>query len=161
MGFTRDALYETPISCATQGRVRGAGTSDQSCRQCPGVQNGLISISQVVLVVKSLPVHVEDVRDVQVQSLSRENPLEEGMPTHLSTLAWRIPWREDPGGLQSMGSQRISNLACMHEHHSGLVLVGKGASLLSEVGPALCPRTSLRTFWTRLPVKQKGSLLRE
>ena len=74
MGFTRDALYETPISCATQGRVRGAGTSDQSCRQCPGVQNGLISISQVVLVVKSLPVHVEDVRDVQVQSLSREIP---------------------------------------------------------------------------------------
>ena len=109
----------------------------------------------MVLVVKSQPVHVEDVKDVQVQSLSREDPLEEGMPTHLSTLAWRIPWREEPGRLQSIGSQRVSNLARMHAHHSGLVLVGKGWK------PALCPRTSLRTCWTRLPVKQKGSLLRE
>ena len=45
-------------------------------------------------------------------------PLEEGMATHSSILAWRIPWTEEPGGLQSMGSQRVrldwSNLACMH-----------------------------------------------
>ena len=48
-------------------------------------------------------------------SLGWEDPLEEGMATHSSTLAWRIPWTEEPGGLQSMGSQRIrhdrSNLA--------------------------------------------------
>ena len=72
----------------------------------------------MVLVVKSLPVHVEDVRDVQVQSLSRENPLEEGMPTHLSTLAWRIPWREEPGGLQSMGCKESDTTEQLRFHFS-------------------------------------------
>ena len=42
-----------------------------------------------------------------VQSLDQEVPLEEGMVTHSSILAWRIPWTEEPGGLQSMGSQRV------------------------------------------------------
>ena len=41
-----------------------------------------------------------------VRSLGREDPLEEEMGTHSSILAWRIPWTEEPGGLQSMGSQR-------------------------------------------------------
>ena len=43
------------------------------------------------------------------RSLSREDPLEEGMATHSSILAWRIPWTEDPAGLQSMGLQRIGH----------------------------------------------------
>ena len=42
-----------------------------------------------------------------VPSLSWEDPLEEGMATHSSILAWRVPWTEEPGGLQSMGSQRV------------------------------------------------------
>ena len=42
----------------------------------------------------------------QVRSLGREDPLEEEMATHSSILAWRIPWTEEPGGLQDMGSQR-------------------------------------------------------
>ena len=41
------------------------------------------------------------------QSLSREDPLEEEMATHSSILAWKIPWTEEPGGLESMGSQRV------------------------------------------------------
>ena len=44
-----------------------------------------------------------------VQSLGWEDPLEEGMATHSSILAWRIPWTEEPGGLQSMGSQRVGH----------------------------------------------------
>ena len=44
-----------------------------------------------------------------VRSLGRENPLEEGMATHSSILAWRIPWTEEPGRLQSMGSQRVGH----------------------------------------------------
>ena len=44
-----------------------------------------------------------------VQSLGQEGPLEKGMTTHSSILAWRIPWREEPGGLQSMGSQRVGH----------------------------------------------------
>ena len=42
-----------------------------------------------------------------VQFLGCEDPLEEGMATHSSILTWRIPWTEEPGGLQSMGSQRV------------------------------------------------------
>ena len=46
-------------------------------------------------------------QDTQVRSLGQENPLEEGMASHLSILAWWIPWTEEPGGLQSMGLQRV------------------------------------------------------
>ena len=44
-----------------------------------------------------------------VQSLDREDPLEEEIATHSSNLAWRISWTEEPGGLQSMGSQRVGH----------------------------------------------------
>ena len=44
-----------------------------------------------------------------VQSLGREDPLEKEMATHSSILAWRIPWMEEPGRLQSMGSQRVGH----------------------------------------------------
>ena len=46
-------------------------------------------------------------RDTRVQSLGWEDPLEEGTTTHSSILAWRIPWTEEPGGLQPMGSHRV------------------------------------------------------
>ena len=46
-------------------------------------------------------------RETQVRSLGREDPLEKEMATHSSTLAWRIPWTEEPGGLQSTGSQGV------------------------------------------------------
>ena len=44
-----------------------------------------------------------------VQSLGQEDPLEKVMATHSSTLAWTTPWTEEPGGLQSMGSQRVGH----------------------------------------------------
>ena len=62
--------------------------------------------SQGVLVVKNLPVNAGDARHA-VPSLGWEDPLEEGMATHSSILAWNIPWTEKPGRLQSMGSQRF------------------------------------------------------
>ena len=46
-------------------------------------------------------------QETQVQSLDRHNPLEKEIATHSSILAWGIPWTEEPGGLQSVGSQRI------------------------------------------------------
>ena len=55
-------------------------------------------------VVKNLPA----MQETQVWSLSREDPLEEGMATHSSIPAWRIPWTEEPGGLQSIGLHRVS-----------------------------------------------------
>ena len=62
--------------------------------------------SQVALVVKSLPINAGDLK-TQDRSLGWEDPLEEGMETRSSILAWRIQWTEEPGGLQSMGSQRV------------------------------------------------------
>ena len=59
--------------------------------------------SLVVETVKKLPA----MQETQVRSLGREDPLEQGMATYSSILAWRIPWAEEPGGLQSMGSQRL------------------------------------------------------
>ena len=53
--------------------------------------------------LKQLP----GMQETWVQSLGREGPLEKEMATHSSTLAWRIPWREEPGRLQSTGSQRV------------------------------------------------------
>ena len=53
--------------------------------------------------VKCLPT----IRETQVRSLGREDPLEKEMAAHSSTLAWKIPWTGEPGRLQSMGPQRV------------------------------------------------------
>ena len=53
---------------------------------------------------------------MQVRSLGWEDPLQEGVATHSSTLAWRIPWTEGPGGLQSMGSQSQTRLKWLSTH---------------------------------------------
>ena len=55
--------------------------------------------------LKNLPGMLE----TQVQSLGQEDPLELGLAIHSSVLAWRIPWTEEPGGLQSLGLQRVEH----------------------------------------------------
>ena len=57
--------------------------------------------------VKRLPI----MRETRVQSLDREDLLEKEMATHSSILAWKIPWTEEPGGLQSMGSQSRTQMS--------------------------------------------------
>ena len=60
---------------------------------------------------------MQEMQDTQVQSLGWEDPLEEEMATYSSIVAWRIPWSEEPGGLESMGSQRVGhNLATEYAH---------------------------------------------
>ena len=60
--------------------------------------------------VKDLPVQeTQEMQETQVLSLGWKDLLEKEMATHSSILAWRIPWTEEPGGLQSMGSQRVSH----------------------------------------------------
>ena len=61
--------------------------------------------SLVAQTVKRLPA----MQETQVQSLGREDPREKEMATHSSTLAWKIPWMEEPGRLQSMGSQTVGH----------------------------------------------------
>ena len=62
----------------------------------------------MVLVVKNLPASAGDI-ETWVQSLDQEDPLEKEMATHSSILAWGIPWTEEPGGLQTMGLQRVGH----------------------------------------------------
>ena len=61
--------------------------------------------SLVAQIVKNLPA----VQETRVQSLVRDDPVEKGMATHSSVLAWRTPWTVEPGGLQSMGLQRVGH----------------------------------------------------
>ena len=64
-----------------------------------------IRASLIAQTVKRLPT----MRETRVRSLGREDPLEKEMATHSSILAWKIPWTEDPGRLQSMGSQTVGH----------------------------------------------------
>ena len=75
--------------------------------------------SLVAQMVKNLPARQE----TRVQSLGQEDPLEKGMTTHSSILACRIPWTEEPGRLQSMGSQRVDDCvtSTAHSKHYRLV----------------------------------------
>ena len=72
---------------------------------------------------------------MQVRSVGGEDPPEEGMATHSSILAWRIPWTEEPGGLQSRGSQRVRHerhLACSHTFLSVVYITG-----IKQMAPAI------------------------
>ena len=69
------------------------------------IRVALMGASLMSLTVKNLPV----MQETQVQSLGWEDPLEKGMATHSSILAWRIPWTEESGRLQSMGSKRVEH----------------------------------------------------
>ena len=69
-----------------------------------GLDHRFKGASLVAQLVKNLPA----MREIWVRSLGWEDPLEKKMATHSSILAWRIPWTEEPGGLQSMGLQRVS-----------------------------------------------------
>ena len=53
--------------------------------------------------------HLSAMQETQVRSLDREDPLEKEMAAHSSILAWKIPWTAEPGGLLSMGSQRVGH----------------------------------------------------
>ena len=62
--------------------------------------------------VQNLPI----MQETQVQPLGREDLLEKRMATHSSILAWRIPWSEEPGGIQSLGSQRVGHDRATNTH---------------------------------------------
>ena len=62
-------------------------------------------VSQVGAVMKNPPA----MQEMQVQSLGQEDPLEKEMATHWSILIWEIPWAKEPGGLQTIGAQRVAH----------------------------------------------------
>ena len=65
----------------------------------------MVWASLVAQTVKNLPA----MQETQIQSLGQEDPVEKEMATHSSILAWIAPWTEEPGGLQSMGLQRVGH----------------------------------------------------
>ena len=75
-------------------------------------------------------------RETWVQSLGQEDPLEKEMATHSSNLAWRIPWMEEPGGLQSMRLQELDTTERLHFHFSSL-------RFLLTLSPFLCSSCAL------------------
>ena len=94
--LVKESAYNTgnPGSIPGLGRYPGEGI---------GYPLQYFGASLVVQTVKNPPV----MQEIWVRSLNWEDPLEKGMATHSSILAWRIPWTEEPGWLQSMGSQRV------------------------------------------------------
>ena len=91
---------ESTCNAGDPGSVSGSGSSLDKGIGYP-LQYSWASL--VVQTVKNLPA----VQETWVQSLDWEDPLKKGMATHCSILAWRIPWAEEPGGLQHIGSQRV------------------------------------------------------
>ena len=87
-----------------QGCVRSLGW-ENPLEKGKATHSSIYWASLVAQTVKRLPV----MRETRVQSLGREDALEKETATHSSTLAWKIPWMEEPGRLQSMGSQRIGH----------------------------------------------------
>ena len=68
-----------------------------------------VYVTYMYVVVAQVAKHLPVMRETWIRSLGREDPLEKDMATHSSTLAWTIPWTEEPGRLQSMGSQRVGH----------------------------------------------------
>ena len=80
--------------------------------------------------VKNLPA----MQETQVQSLDWEDPLEEGMATHSSVLAWRIPRTEEPGGLQSIGSHRVEHDGSDLAQHTKNIKISKPSGVCFMYG---------------------------
>ena len=97
---------------ALEGRPRRLGTWDwEETEESPGCKSSL-HYYQILGLGRGFPgsSNIKNLPSVQVtpvRSLGREDPLEKGMVTHSSILAWRIPWTEEPDGLWSMGLQRV------------------------------------------------------
>ena len=83
--------------------IKSSGITSRQSQPYDKIKKGISSL--VAQRLKCLP----PMRETQVRSLGREDPLEKEMVTHSSILAWRIPWMEKPGRLQSMGSQRTGH----------------------------------------------------
>ena len=81
-----------------------------------GLCGGSIKKARASLVAQRLK-HLSAMQDTWFRSLGQEDPLEKEMATHSSILAWRIPWSEEPGGLQSMGPQRFRHDWATSHHH--------------------------------------------
>ena len=91
--------FHSPLSLTTSSPAR--------CQPLPGTLSTYLPISLGVSLGAQMVKNLLAMQETWVQSLGQEDPLEKGMATHPSISAWRIPWTEEHGQLQSMGSQRV------------------------------------------------------
>ena len=104
--------------------------------------------SLVAQMVKNLPT----MQETHLRSLGQENPLEKGMATHSSIRAWRIPQTEEPGGLQSKGSQRVRHNWVTNTHkHSGMRYIYKSLKSLKVKFISFYPATGLKEIYPNKP----------
>ena len=103
LGFSDNSVGKES-TCNAEDRSLTPG-SGRSAGEGIGYPLWYFRASLVAQMVKNLPA----MQETRVRSLGREDPLEKGMATHSSILAWRSPWTEEPGGLQSIGSQRVGH----------------------------------------------------
>ena len=90
-------------------------------------------------------------QETWVSSLDWEDPLEEGMATHSSILAWRIPWTEEPGGLQSMGSHDWGTTHNQHRRYSLLLKAKIARKLNVKVRDRFLPnRKKVKLYWEKI-----------
>ena len=109
--------WKESVVSETPGKSRKIKTKSPQEDQLGGIRDcgdKLLSLklgSQVAPMVKNPPANAGDAGDIRDadQSLGREGPLEEGMATHSSVLAWRISWTKEPGRLWSIGLQRVGH----------------------------------------------------
>ena len=114
--------------------------------------------SLLAQMVKSLPA----MRDTWVRSLDQEDPLEKEMATHSSILAWKIPWTEEPGGLQSIGSQRVGHdwaTSLSYElvlAHSSTLLLITQQWLIQQVSINICHITLIS--WENIQMQEEPGI---
>ena len=106
MGASQVALVVKNLP-ADAGDTRDAGLIPGLGRSPREGNGNLLQYSWASLVIQ---MNLTAMQEIWVPSLGQEDPLEEGMATHPSILAWRSPWTEEPGGLQSVGSQSRTRL---------------------------------------------------
>ena len=148
---------------AVQGKTRGPGSREDRIEHhvhklrivkrhvcclrlsLPLDEVGTTILPTVALGVKNPPANAGEMQD---RSLGREDPLEEGMATRSSILAWRILWTEEPGGLQSMGSQSRTRLKRLSSSSQGkgVTLGLLHGSCSSQVISSHLPRIQMYVF---------------
>ena len=89
-------------------------------------------------------------QEIQIWSLGQEDPLEKGMATHCSILAWRIPWTEESGGLQSMGWQRVGHDWVANTFTGHLKLLDEGPISRIELSSEISPNNMGSMWWGNL-----------
>ena len=97
-------MFHFEISITNEGRP----FKMQSTTLCNGGKGSSLFTSILEFPITQMVKNLPAMQETWVRSLGQEDPLEKGTATHSSILAWRIPWTEEPGGLQSAGSQRFS-----------------------------------------------------